>query len=126
MGEQVSRVGQVEQEQRSVDAMYALLHAEVSARQAAQERAIAAPVDGPSERYARDLEVAQLTESIRQLQAAEHSLCFGRIDRSDEGESLHIGRIGLRTEDGSPLLIDWRAEAARPFYAATMAAPMGV
>ncbi|MER7604773.1 AAA family ATPase [Nocardioides sp. NPDC127503] len=126
MGEQVSRVGQVEEEQRSVDAMYVLLHAEVSARQAAQERAIAAPVDGASERYARDLEVERLTESIRQLQAAEHSLCFGRIDRSDQGEALHIGRIGLRTEDGSPLLIDWRAEAARPFYAATMAAPMGV
>ncbi|WP_406021362.1 AAA family ATPase [Nocardioides sp. NBC_00850] len=125
MGEQ-GRVGQVEEEQRSVDAMYALLHAEVSARRAAQDRAVAAPVDGPSERYARDLEVAQLTESIRQLQAAEHSLCFGRIDRSDQGESLHIGRIGLRTEAGNPLLIDWRAEAARPFYAATMAAPMGV
>ncbi|MEU0265699.1 AAA family ATPase [Nocardioides sp. NPDC006303] len=125
MGEQ-GRVGQVEAEQRSVDAMYALLHNEVSARRAAQERAVAAPVDGASERYARDLEVERLTESIRQLQAAEHSLCFGRIDRSDQGESLHIGRIGLRTEAGNPLLIDWRAEAARPFYAATMAAPMGV
>ncbi|MFJ9390273.1 HelD family protein [Nocardioides sp. NPDC101246] len=126
MGEQVGRAGQVDEEQRSVDAMYALLHAEMSARRAAQERAIAAPVDGPSERYARDLEVAQLSESIRQLQAAEHSLCFGRIDRSDQGASLHIGRIGLRTEAGNPLLIDWRADAARPFYAATMAAPMGV
>ncbi|MEU4449993.1 AAA family ATPase [Nocardioides sp. NPDC023903] len=125
MSEQ-DRAGQVDEEQRSVDAMYALLHAEVSARRAAQERAIAAPVDGPSERYARDLEVERLTESIRQLQAAEHSLCFGRVDRSDEGEPLHIGRIGLRTEGGNPLLIDWRAEAARPFYAATMAAPMGV
>lgn len=125
MSEQ-DRAGQVGEEQRSVDAMYALLRAEVSARRAAQERAIAAPVDGASERYARDLEVERLNEGIRQLQAAEHSLCFGRIDRSDEGESLHIGRIGLRTEDGNPLLIDWRAEAARPFYAATMAAPMGV
>ncbi len=125
MGEQVDRVGQVGEEQRSVDAMHALLEAEVSARCAAQERAIAAPVDGPGERYARDLEVAQLTESIRQLRAAENALCFGRIDPSDGG-SLHIGRIGLRSEDGEPLLIDWRAEAARPFYAATMAAPMGV
>jgi len=126
VGEQVDRVGQVGEEQRSVDAMHALLEAEVSARRAAQERAIAAPVDGPGERYARDLEVAQLTERIRQLQAAEHALCFGRIDRADDGETLHIGRIGLRSEAGEPLLIDWRAEAARPFYAATMAAPMGV
>ncbi|OIJ27211.1 HelD family protein [Nocardioides luteus] len=126
MGEQLDRAGQVDEEQRSVDAMHALLEAEVSARRTAQERAIAAPVDGPAERYARDLEVAQLTESIRQLQAAEHALCFGRIDRAEDGESLHIGRIGLRSEAGEPLLIDWRAEAARPFYAATMAAPMGV
>lgn len=126
MGEQVDRVGQVSEEQRSVDAMHALLEAEVSARCAAQERAIAAPVDGPGERYARDLEVAQLTESIRQLRAAEHALCFGRIDQADDGGSLHIGRIGLRTEAGEPVLIDWRAEAARPFYAATMAAPLGL
>lgn len=126
MNEHVDRVGQVGEEQRSVDAMHALLQAEVSAKSSAQERAIAAPVDGPSDSYARDLEVTQLTESIRQLRAAEHSLCFGRIDRSDHGESLHIGRIGLRTEAGEPLLIDWRAEAARPFYSATMASPMGV
>ncbi|GGU33270.1 HelD family protein [Nocardioides albus] len=126
MSEQVDKVGQVDEEQRSVEAMYALLHAEVSARRAAHERVIETPVDGPSERYARELEVARLTESIRQLQAAEHSLCFGRIDRSDQEESLHIGRLGLRAEDGRPLLIDWRAEAARPFYAATLAEPMGL
>ena len=126
MGEQVDRVGQVGEEQRAVDAMHALLEAEVNAKQAAQKRAIAAPVDGLGDRYARDLEVAQLTESIRQLRTAEHALCFGRIDRSEDGESLHIGRIGLRTEDGEPLLIDWRAEAARPFYAATLAVPMGL
>ncbi|MFE7226233.1 HelD family protein [Nocardioides sp. NPDC057577] len=126
MGEQFGRVGQVGEEQRSIDAMHTLLEAEVSIRRAAQERAIAAPVDGPAERYARELEVAQLTESIRHLRAAEHALCFGRIDRSAGGESLHIGRIGLRSEAGDPLLIDWRADAARPFYAATMAAPMGM
>ena len=126
MGEQVDRVGQVGEEQRAVDAMHALLEAEVSARRAAQERAITAPVDGPGEHHARDLEVARLTESIRQLRAAEHALCFGRIDPSADGAPLHIGRIGLRSESGTPLLIDWRAEAARPFYAATMAAPMGV
>ncbi|WP_328530883.1 AAA family ATPase [Nocardioides sp. NBC_00368] len=126
MGEQVDGVGQVGEEQRSVDAMHALLEAEASARRAAQERAIAAPVDGPGERHARDMEVAQLTERVRQLRAAEHALCFGRIDRAEDGESLHIGRIGLRSEAGEPLLIDWRAEAARPFYAATMASPMGL
>jgi superfamily I DNA/RNA helicase len=51
VGEQV-RVGQVGEEQQSVNAMHALLHNEVSARRAAQERATAAPVDGPSDRQA--------------------------------------------------------------------------
>ena len=33
----------------------------------------------------------------------------------------HVGRIGLPAEDGDeePLLIDWRAPTARPFYTAT-------
>lgn len=41
-------------------------------------------------------------------------------------EVLHIGRVGLRGEDESRLLIDWRAPAARPFYQATAANPQEV
>jgi len=69
VGEQ-GRVGQFEEEQRSVDAMYALLHSEVMARRAAQDRAVAAPVDAASERYALFFKDTPPTESIRQLQAA--------------------------------------------------------
>jgi len=126
MHAEAGRFGQVHEEQRSIDAMYARLDADTSARLAAQERAMAAPVGEPSDLHARDRKVARLTDDVRRLRGAEHSLCFGRIDLSDHGESWHIGRIGLRAESGEPLLIDWRAEAARPFYAATMASPMGV
>jgi DNA helicase IV len=43
-----------------------------------------------------------------------------------DARSLSIGRIGMRDAAGDVLLVDWRAEAARPFYAATPASPMGV
>jgi hypothetical protein len=38
---------------------------------------------------------------------------------ADIGETLHIGRIGVLDEDFSPLVIDWRAPAAAPFYRST-------
>ncbi|MBV2354356.1 AAA family ATPase [Streptomyces sp. J2-1] len=43
-----------------------------------------------------------------------------REDRTaDIAETLHIGRIGVLDEDYSPLVIDWRAPAAAPFYRST-------
>ncbi|WP_443052622.1 HelD family protein [Streptomyces sp. JV176] len=38
-------------------------------------------------------------------------------------ETLHIGRIGVLDSDYSPLVIDWRAPAAAPFYRATPVDP---
>ncbi|MEU8890608.1 ATP-binding domain-containing protein [Streptomyces sp. NPDC048442] len=40
----------------------------------------------------------------------------------------HIGRTGIRRDDAerTPLLIDWRAPIARPFYLATGHSPMGL
>ncbi|WP_243754241.1 HelD family protein [Labedaea rhizosphaerae] len=64
-------------------------------------------------------------ESAR-LAAVEDGLCFGRLDLVD-GRRAYIGRLGLfRDEDDEPLLVDWRAPAARPYYVATAAEPGGV
>ncbi|MFI0349252.1 HelD family protein [Actinomadura sp. 9N407] len=64
---------------------------------------------------------------LARLSAVERALCFGRIDHRAEddvpGDTFYIGRIGLRDEDREPLLIDWRATAARPFYTATSGSP---
>ena len=51
-----------------------------------------------------------------------------RPPRSADRERRHIGRIGLRddSDDDEPLLLDWRAPAARAFYVATPGAPNGV
>ena len=64
---------------------------------------------------------------LAQFDAAENGLCFGRLD-FDDGPARYIGRIGLRDEsdDYDPLLMDWRAPAARPFYLATAASRDGV
>ncbi|MGW0082460.1 HelD family protein [Streptomyces sp. NPDC003393] len=42
---------------------------------------------------------------------------------ADIAETLHIGRIGVLDEDYSPLVIDWRAPAAAPFYRSTPVDP---
>ncbi|HEX6967255.1 MAG TPA: helicase, partial [Micromonosporaceae bacterium] len=81
----------------------------------------------PQARSERESLVARHTEQLAQLDAIEHGLCFGRLDLAD-GERRYIGRIGIfdDADDYRPLLIDWRAPAARPFYLATAAAPDGV
>ncbi|WP_432067134.1 HelD family protein [Streptomyces sp. C10-9-1] len=42
---------------------------------------------------------------------------------ADIGETLHIGRIGVLDADYAPLVIDWRAPAAAPFYRSTPVEP---
>ncbi len=78
-------------------------------------------------RSEREAEVARRTDQIAQLGAVESGLCFGRLDLDGEG-ARYIGRIGLFDDTGEyePLLLDWRAPAARPFYLATAASPEGV
>jgi DNA helicase IV len=56
---------------------------------------------------------------------------FGRTDRDPDaghpsGETFHIGRRHVRDEVGDPVVIDWRAPIARPFYRATPQDRLGV
>ncbi len=75
----------------------------------------------------RDVNAAMYSERLAQLDAAENGLCFGRLDFHDS-QVRYIGRLGIRDEDDDyePLLLDWRAPAARPFYLATAVSPEGV
>ncbi|GGT90731.1 HelD family protein [Streptomyces lateritius] len=47
----------------------------------------------------------------------------GTHQYADIGETLHIGRIGVLDSDYAPLVIDWRAPAAAPFYRSTPVDP---
>ena len=75
----------------------------------------------------RDAAAAMYTDRLAALRAAEHGLAFGRLD-TETGERRYIGRLGLLDEDHDyePLLMDWRAPAAQPFYTATAASPEGM
>jgi len=81
----------------------------------------------PQARSERDTAIELYSTNLAQLSAVENGLCFGRLD-FDGGERRYIGRIGLFDEEGDyePLLMDWRAPAARAFYLATAASPDGV
>ena len=76
----------------------------------------------------REAAVQLHTERLVALDAADSGLCFGRLDRRDTDVPRYVGRIGLSAEDGDeePLLVDWRAPAAQPFYTATPLHDLGV
>ncbi|MGH3911231.1 MAG: HelD family protein, partial [Pseudonocardiaceae bacterium] len=99
----------------------------------------------PQGRSERDVAAAMYSDQLAALDGVEQGLCFGRLDLDgsadvdgnavgnavgdgDGEERRYIGRLGLLDEehDYEPLLIDWRAPAARPFYTATAASPEGV
>jgi DNA helicase IV len=81
----------------------------------------------PQERSQRSATAHAYQEEIARLDAVESGLCFGRLDLYD-GPRRYIGRLGIVDPGGGeePLLVDWRAPAARPFYLATAASPEGV
>ncbi|MEV7087584.1 ATP-dependent DNA helicase [Streptomyces sp. NPDC093085] len=118
--------GQVEAEQAQVSAMYRLLDDRVADTRAQLADVLRSPAESAGEVYARDAAAEHLTRQARRFAEAEEGLVFGRTDGAD-GTVLHIGRLGLHRDDRDlPLLVDWRADAARPFYTATAVHPMGL
>jgi len=97
--------------------------ANLSGRLDAQRRA---PGGKGRQAVDRDLEIHRLTANLRMLQRFGLDLCLGRIVSADSAEPVYIGRLGLTDSAGRQLLIDWRAPAAEPFFAATHAHPMGL
>jgi DNA helicase IV len=75
-------------------------------------------------RLERDNFSVMYSQQLAQLNAAENGLCFGRLEFND-GELRYVGRLGIHADSDEyvQLLMDWRAEAARPFYLATAASP---
>ena len=98
----------------------------------------------------RDIRVRNSLNRLEKLELGRESLIFGRIDAIGPAgapgpagtpgpagapgpagsletmESFHIGRLALSDADHEPLVVDWRAPVAEPFYRATGAHPMGL
>ncbi|MFD7628219.1 HelD family protein [Streptomyces sp. NPDC059851] len=115
-------------EQQFIDALYARLDDLRDQAERAVHSALAAGAGNSGQaRLERDILVAEQSGLLSALNSGESGLCFGRLEFSD-GQDRHIGRIGIRRDDAerTPLVIDWRAEVARPFYLATRHHPMGL
>jgi DNA helicase IV len=88
---------------------------------------------GTFQSYAeRDIRVRNSLNRLEKLQLGREALIFGRIDRAAagsgdlDGESFHIGRLAISDAAHEPLVVDWRAPVAEPYYRATGARPMGL
>ncbi len=113
-------------EQGYVAGLYARLDAERARLKGMYDAALRGDIDAQNggTLVERDVEVRALVKQVKRLDVADSGLCFGRLDTVSD-EPLYIGRIGILDEDNEyqPLLIDWRAPAARAFYVATAATP---
>lgn len=114
-------------EQEFVDGLYTRVDALRGDTEHSVTDALAQGSTPMQARLERDVLVAERSGLLAALNAVDGSLCFGRIDLTS-GVTHHIGRIGLRADDAerTPMLIDWRAEVARPFYLATGHTTMGL
>ncbi|MER5992689.1 HelD family protein [Streptomyces viridosporus] len=118
---------ELRREQEFIDGLYARVDALRGDTEVSVTQALAQGDTPMQARLERDILVAERSGLLAALNAVDGSLCFGRIDLSS-GTTHHIGRIGLRADDAerTPVLIDWRADVARPFYLATGHTPMGL
>ena len=88
-------------------------------------------------RFERNAFDEALVRRLTDLDLGKAALVFGRIDRhvlddNDQPvlngglEGFHIGRLAVADSDAEPIVIDWRAPVAEPFYRATGRQPMGL
>jgi DNA helicase IV len=93
-------------------------------------------------RFERNAFDEALLKRLADLDLGNAALVFGRIDRypvNDDGtvdaspeggvdayEPYHIGRLAVADADAEPVVVDWRAPVAEPFYRATGRDPMGL
>jgi DNA helicase IV len=79
-------------------------------------------------RFEREVIYDTVANRLSQLHLGDAALCFGRIDRepAEGGETFYIGRLAVSDRDQEPLVVDWRAPVAEPFYRATGRQSMGL
>ncbi|MFD7899120.1 HelD family protein [Streptomyces sp. NPDC059743] len=144
---------EIDGEQRHLDQVYRRLEEKIhEAEFLMHDAAKRGQVGTPGALAERDAQVFRAGIHLNRLNNEFEDFLFGRIDllpgkdgqkgpdgaytsvepaddaiRSDRtadiAETLHIGRIGVLDSDYSPLVIDWRAPAAAPFYRSTPVDP---
>ncbi|MFG2514228.1 HelD family protein [Streptomyces sp. NPDC048584] len=140
-------------EQEHLDRVYRRLEEKIhEAEFLMRDAALRGHVGTPGALAERDAQVFRAGVHLNRLNNEYEDFLFGRIDllpgkdgrkgpdgaytavepaegavrpdnTADIAETLHIGRIGVLDEDYAPLVIDWRAPAAAPFYRSTPVDP---
>jgi DNA helicase IV len=129
--------GEQQAEQEFVDMAYARLDAMRGDANAMLEGVLDLGRGGTFQsRTERDVIVRTSLARLEQLDIGDQALTFGRIDRVNDGaspngddhatETFHIGRLAIHSADHDPLVVDWRAPIAEPFYRATGRDPQGL
>ncbi len=125
-----------EAEQAYLDRAYACL--EANRKRASDLQNMVEVGRGGTEqaRFERDVIWDTVLQRLQQLDLGDQALAFGRIDLAAEapvtggagepGETYYIGRIAVSDEENDPVVVDWRAPVAEPFYRATGREPMGL
>ncbi|MGY4962671.1 HelD family protein [Streptomyces albidocamelliae] len=152
-GEDSVRDREISVEQEHLDRVYRRLEEKIhEAEFLMHDAAKRGQVGTPGALAERDAQVFRAGIHLNRLNNEFEDFLFGRIDlllgkdgkkgpdgaytavepaegavrpdnTADIAETLHIGRIGVLDQDYSPLVIDWRAPAAAPFYRATPVDP---
>ena len=143
---------ELQAEQEFVDLAYARLDAMRGDANAMLEGVLDLGRGGTFQsRTERDVIVRTSLARLEQLDIGDQALTFGRIDRvgrtartgrdatadrptadgrtartSRTTETFHIGRLAIHSADHDPLVVDWRAPIAEPFYRATGRDPQGL
>jgi len=118
--------GNVREEQEFVDRATSLVNEHIAYLFARIDATKRAPGTGTGQdELEREAHLDNLNQQLNAALAARKRICFGRL-RFATGEDDHVGRIGLRGEDGEVVLLDWRAPHAAAFYRATLKDPMGL
>ncbi len=125
--------GELQSEQDFVDLAYARLDAMRDDARSMLDGVLDLGRGGTFQsRTERDVVVRTSMARLEQLDIGDQALTFGRIDRAGveaggpAAEVFHIGRLAIHDTDLEPLVVDWRAPVAEPFYRATGRDPQGL
>ncbi len=72
---------------------------------------------------------AKMVDRRHAVDVGDVALCFGRIDEDPiitDGDHWYVGRRHIEDGEGIPVIVDWRAPVAIPFYRATAADAFGL
>ena len=143
----VSPDPQLSAEQAYIDFAYECLDATRRAAEGVRDTVMHEAGGTFQARHERDVIWDRVASRLAQLELGDTALLFGRIDTDGEGrsdeppdahappvgdpapdgaESFYIGRMSVADRVQNPVVVDWRAPVAEPFYRASGSDPMGL